>query len=75
MAETNAALQHCKGPLVSDGCGPMGPLHLPQLPQWSKRQLQRPPWALPHLLCGVAQNAVSFEWNPEQESVRSEFGL
>lgn len=34
------------------------------------------PWApRPTPICWVAQNTVSFEWDPEQESVRSELGL
>ena len=71
MAETDAALQDCKGLLVSEGRGPMAPLHLPRLPRWSNRQLQRPPWALLHPICWAAQNTVNFEWDPEQESIRS----
>lgn len=39
-AEADAALHPYQGPLVSEGRGPMVPLHLPQLPRWSERQPQ-----------------------------------
>lgn len=67
----------CRPPrlLVSEGSGTMAPLHLPRLPRSSNRQLQRHPWALLHPICWAAQNTVSFEWDPEQGSIRSELEL